>query len=261
MAERGQSGTPDPNAFMLHSVLSREITAGNKNITKLVSDRKGALYVKKSRGPGQQDNDALQTRLAGEYAKAGFGGNDRTVSLRTFPEQAEFAATAEEAGVPVKVPVFADEQTLIYPYTPGKKLRDLVLFDRDTTGVRPALEVLYKAHDNDIALGNRWAENMIVQDAAAVVPIGLDVAIDGPKAAEFDMAQLLYSTASVTNRNFTQMMEIFSKFSSEKADSYDWQTVVYFMYGYDDYRKTTHKELMPRLGDKLDRVASSLGVE
>jgi hypothetical protein len=249
--------TTTPDAF---TPSPKKLTPGDTNAVELVTDTQGALYVKKTPNTGSFNLLTLFDHVGKlEYPKVGFTESGGTVEFRSYPEQAAFSKLAAENGIAVNVPVYADKETLITPYTPGIDLEQHTL-NGEISGIQPALRSLYDAHTKDIYMGDRWPINIIVNEESTITHIDFDIEIGGPPAAEFEIAQLLYAVSGVSSR-FDETLDIYSKFSSDTNNAYDWEEVVSFMHGYNEFLLEMPKDLIPRIGEKVNKVAESLGVE
>ncbi|MFX0576925.1 aminotransferase class III-fold pyridoxal phosphate-dependent enzyme [Nocardia nepalensis] len=124
------------------------------------------------------------------------------VLTRSPAAQQELTATLARIGVPV-TPVYAVHAVgaVDYGWIPGRALHT-VLADSNTD---PAIinglvlrhyELVVRAHDHGIVIGDRWPGNAIVTPGSAVVLIDFEIGYDGPhhEAALFEEAFTILQT-------------------------------------------------------------------
>lgn len=228
------------------------------NDISVVKDPENKVYIKRSlRKDGAFHHDELISYLREvEYAAIGFIGVGGSVRGRSFPEQVSFMERMPALDLPVQLPIYADEETMIIPFIYGNSLAHTLQTD-NTSVIIPALSILNKAHKHGIVLGDRWTANMRVREDTTIVPIDFEVEPGGNNAKELDMTQLLYGMVSQTSLMEETLFRI-NQFTNEHSSEYDWDRIIHFMEGYNRYLLEKPKSRIPRLGNNLIKLSQAI---
>ena len=236
------------------------LNQGEINRVEVVADPGKRLYVKRERDELKLA-DTLRYCSTVEYPALGFLQNGGKIWSRSMKEMARHMETSAALGLKTAKPVYVDDQTLVYPFTPGDNLRVFLNHDGDVRVIDTALATVADAHNRDIIHGERHPANIIV-DGDDVTHVDFDHAIGGTHAKELEVALLLYPMLGHTPR-FEGALERVSQFAEAYSHRYDWHVVTDFMEKFQSYL-TEHpigrnkKLLVPRLGEKLDIATASL---
>lgn len=161
----------------------------NQNI-QLV-DQEGRLYL--LRLP-QEEKVRRRTyeHLAITYREEGFTSPASSHRYRTIPEQACFMKYAAQRGIRVLQPlaIARDATSMLVPFLQAEPL-DEYLQQGQTEAVGAILEDLTKAHHKGLILGDRWGSNTLLTPEG-VVEVDFDIALQGPRAKEFELGKLFY---------------------------------------------------------------------
>lgn len=222
---------PRLNGIDLSRLVSTDMQLSQGDVSRVevlrdaTNDR---LYVKKTWGEGLLTHLPQVATL--EYPEVGFSGSMR---IRSMMEQAAHMKNASALGLGVVAPVYADEETLIYPYTPGESLRERLIHG-ETEGIAPALISINKAHKKNVIHGDRWAKNIIIGEDGKVTHVDFDIALEGANAREMEIAQILYDFPRLTMEFETTIANLIS-FMQLHASEYDWPVVQRLVKGYETF--------------------------
>jgi len=186
-----------------------------------------------------------------------FGGTWR---MRTPEEQANFSLKALSCGLSVIPLYYMGDQRLIMPYIEQAiSLREHLL----NGGLKIAdavLDHLRLAHKHNIVFGDRWTNNTLIAPDERIIEIDYDIALNGPCAKEFELAQFLFHVVhfSADRRRMIALLE--NNFHSNPIrGDYDVDFIRLFMRNYvSHFGRIGQYEGLPVISH--DEVASVLEV-
>lgn len=158
---------------------------GGENINYFVQYEHTPALLRVSRGNKVNDT------LGDYYNYTGFSNNDQgRVQKRTPREQYDFCRKAVTAGLAVLPPLALTGSNLIYPFIGHAQTLMGCLQENSIPPFLPAIFLdIRKAHRTGLIYGDRNAENVLVDDRG-FIHIDFDLAISGPTAREFEVAEL-----------------------------------------------------------------------
>lgn len=186
-----------------------EILSGGLNTNRILKSQSGERFILRE----SQDNPITLAAIEREFQAAGFLDYGGTFYLRNSTEQAEFMIMAAQQLLPVVQPTQTTSGTMILPFIEGIAL-DTYLKQGHTNAVHTALQNLYNAHKKGIVYGDRWIKNSIVTPENNVIEIDFDIALEGPCAAEYEIAQTLYHMLHFSTNRPDLLNELYTHFQN-----------------------------------------------
>lgn len=148
------------------------------------------------------ENPRLVRMIEKEYEAVGFYDLGCHLRRRTPEEQAIFARSAAQIGLRVLPPIESLAGELFcYPF-----LEDVLPLDQSLPNSGREAQViiealfsdLWKAHQHRVVYGDRWSPNILMSSKLGPIHVDFDLAISGPYAVDFEVAQMTYYTAIAT---------------------------------------------------------------
>lgn len=171
---------------------------GGLNVNRVV--RRGDGTAMLIRQP--YENPRLAQMIEKEYEAVGFYDLGCCLRRRTPGEQAIFACSAARTGLRVLPPIESlAEGFFCYPF-----FEDALPLDQFLPSSGHEAEVvigtlfsdLWNAHQHRIVYGDRWSPNILVSPKLGPVHVDFDLAVSGPHAIDFEVAQMAYYTSTAT---------------------------------------------------------------
>lgn len=138
--------------------------------------------------------DGILESIRQEYEGIGFFSEGGDFRRRTPQEQFAFTSEAATNGLRVLTPLAIDGNTVYYPFVEGVPIQT-VLEDgipRASVALEQLFDDLQEAHQQGVVYGDRWLPNILFSNTKGITHIDFDIAISGPCAEAFEVAQVMY---------------------------------------------------------------------